>query len=137
MTIPPRASEDFIVIPRQDLKIKIAPVDYVIAIPKESRKIKVERATIMAYSRTHVVANKILWHMDYHQWLDVAANVVSATVTSNSQTLTVTTPTPLGDEITFFVVGGTLNEVATVSVQMTDNLGNIKNDAIQFTVVSP
>jgi len=77
----------------------------------------------------------MLWRIDYHQWLDVSANVASASVTSSSPTLTVTIPTVLGDEITFFVVGGALNETATISVQMTDNLGNIKNDQILFTVV--
>lgn len=89
------------------------------------------------YSRQHTQGNSIVWTLDYSQWLDDAANLATATVTSSSQTLTVSTPTVLGDAFTFSVIGGQANEVATLAVQIADNLGNIKNDTIIFTVVPP
>jgi hypothetical protein len=43
----------------------------------------------------------------------------------------------LGREIVFFLSGGIVNEQVMLSLVMTDNLGNIKNDSITFTVVAP
>jgi len=42
MAVPTRSSEELIVIPPQDTRIKIAPVDYEIKIPREWRRIEVE-----------------------------------------------------------------------------------------------
>jgi hypothetical protein len=44
---------------------------------------------------------------------------------------------PTDKSIVFWVIAGVLNEVFTVSVQVVDNLGNIVNDTIKFTVVAP
>jgi hypothetical protein len=43
----------------------------------------------------------------------------------------------MGREIVFFLSGGIVNEQVMLSLVMTDNLGNIKNDSIAFTVVAP
>lgn len=43
----------------------------------------------------------------------------------------------LGPNVNFFLSGGTRNERLMVALQMTDNVGNIKNDTIAFTVVAP
>jgi hypothetical protein len=43
----------------------------------------------------------------------------------------------LGHQAIFFLSGGIVNEQLTVTLVMTDSLGNIKNDTINFIVVAP
>jgi hypothetical protein len=88
-------------------------------------------------SKNHTVGDTRLWRLDYDRWLDNTATIADATVTSSSTSCTASQVTVLGREITFFLTGGTLNETLTVSVQMTDSLGNVKHDSILFTVVAP
>ncbi len=37
----------------------------------------------------------------------------------------------------FFLTGGSLNEALTVSLQIGDTLGEVKNDTINFNVIAP
>jgi len=88
-------------------------------------------------SHTHTVGDRKRWRVEYRKWLANSATLVSAVVTSSSITCTVSDKSILGTEVVFFLNGGVLNEVLTVSVQVTDSLGMVKNDTISFTVVAP
>jgi hypothetical protein len=66
-----------------------------------------------------------------------SATVEQIDITSNSATCTVGNISIMGREIVFFLSGGIVNEQVMLSLVMTDNLGNIKNDSIAFTVVAP
>jgi hypothetical protein len=88
-------------------------------------------------SRTHTAGDVIRWVVNYDYWLDNAATVEQIDITSNSATCTVGNISILGREIVFFLSGGIVNEQVVLSLVMTDNLGNIKNDSIAFTVVAP
>lgn len=92
-------------------------------------------------SKTHTVGDTRRWTVDYDEWLDNTALVRACVVTSSSTTCTIGTgvlaPVLLGRHIQFWLIGGALNEQPTVTVIMTDNLGNIKNDTIAFTVITP
>lgn len=88
-------------------------------------------------SRQHTVGDIKRWTLDYCRWLDNTATLVTAVVTSSSATCTVTGATILGPKVIFFLNGGVLNETLTVSVAITDSLGNTKHDTIAFTVLAP
>jgi hypothetical protein len=77
------------------------------------------------------------WVVDYDCWLANTASIEQIDVQSSSTTCTVGNISILGHSIVFFLSGGTLNEQLTVSLTMTDDLGNIKNDTIAFTCVAP
>lgn len=89
-------------------------------------------------SRAHTVGNKVFWTVDYDNWLEDGVTIVSATVTDDDTSVTVGTPViEDGHKIRFFVQGGTLNAIFTVSVSIVDTKGQTKNDTIVFTVVAP
>lgn len=88
-------------------------------------------------SKQHTTGNTTRWRIDYSRWLDNTATIESADITSPSDLLTVDNLTVLGREVVFFLSGGELNKTVTLSVQMTDSLGNVKYDTILFTVVAP
>ena len=89
-------------------------------------------------AKTHTVGDARRWTIDYARWLANTATIASVTLTSSSTSLTLQpTPSVLGDQVVFFLVGGTLGERVTVTVTMTDSLGNIKHDTLSFTVVAP
>lgn len=88
-------------------------------------------------SKKHTVGDVRKWIIDYSHWLDNAAEILSATVTSSSTTCTIGTHTVVGREVIFFLEGGVLNEILTVTITMTDTFGNVKNDTLSFTVVAP
>jgi hypothetical protein len=90
----------------------------------------------MLASRTHTAGNTIRWKIDYSRWLDNAAQIADIAINSSSITCTVANPQILGRQVVFFLTGGTVNEQVTVSLRMTDTLANVKNDSLQFTVVS-
>jgi len=62
---------------------------------------------------------------------------VDASVASSSVTCTISESVILGQVVVFFLIGGVTGETLTVSIVMTDSLGNIKRDTIMFTVVAP
>lgn len=89
-------------------------------------------------SKNHTVGDTKRWTINYGRWLDNTATIASAVVTSSSTTCTVQgTPTILGPSVIFFLTGGVLNETLTVTVVITDSLGNIKHDTVMFTVLAP
>jgi hypothetical protein len=88
-------------------------------------------------SRAHTAGDVIRWVVNYDYWLANSATIEQIDITSNSVTCTVGNISILGREIVFFLSGGIVNEQVMLSLVMTDNLGNIKNDSIAFTVVAP
>jgi len=58
-------------------------------------------------------------------------------VVSNLPSCTIGNITILGTEIVFFLSGGNVNEQLTLTLTMTDDLGNIKQDTVAFTIVAP
>jgi hypothetical protein len=88
-------------------------------------------------SKSHTVGDTTRWVVDYTRALENTAAINSATVTSSSTTCTTNNEKTQGKEVEFFLTGGALGEALTVSVQVTDSIGNIRNDTIAFTVVAP
>jgi hypothetical protein len=89
-------------------------------------------------SRPHTAGDTRRWILDYSRWLDNTAIIVSATITSDSDTLTVTDPpTVLGREIVFYLNGGVVGETAILTIVMTDSFENIKTDTLHMTVLAP
>lgn len=87
-------------------------------------------------SMRHTVGDTKRWTVNYADWLANTATIAQIDVQSNSVSATVGNIAILGQEIVFFLSGGTLNERLTVTLTMTDNLGNIKHDTIAFTVIA-
>lgn len=87
-------------------------------------------------SKQHTVGDTKRWTVDYEDWLDNAASIETIDVQSDSDTCTIGSHEIDGPNIVFFLVGGTLNEQLTVTLQMTDSFGNIKNDTIAFTCIA-
>jgi hypothetical protein len=77
--------------------------------------------------------------VDYSDWLNEGVSVASAAVTiTTTGTATVDTVSVEPDgRVVFWTNAGTVNEVFTVNVAMTSSIGEIKQDTISFTVVSP
>jgi hypothetical protein len=88
-------------------------------------------------SKSHTAGDTKRWTVDYDAWLDNTATIEQCAVTSSSTTCTAGEVLILGNQVIFFLTGGVLNEQLTVTLTMTDSLGNIKNDTISFTVVAP
>lgn len=87
-------------------------------------------------SKIHGVGDVKRWRINYSRWLDNTAQLTGCTVTSSSLTCTIQSSSVLGQDVIFYLQGGVVNETFTVAVQITDTLGNTKNDTISFTVVS-
>jgi hypothetical protein len=88
-------------------------------------------------SKVHTAGNTKRWRINYSRWLENTVDIASAVVTSSSATCTVADNTVLGDDVIFFLTGGTRGESVTVSVAVTDTNGNVKKDTIMFNVVAP
>lgn len=87
-------------------------------------------------SKRHTENATTRWRLDYSRWLENTAEIIDATVASSSATCTAGNAAVLGKEVVFFLAGGERGETFTVSIIITDSLGNIKPDTIAFTVVA-
>lgn len=89
-------------------------------------------------SKFHTVGNRRRFTVDYSNWLSDGVTITTVTATSSSTTGTVDTISHLpGNCIQFFVNGGLLNEVFTISIQVTNTKTEVRNDTVVFTVVAP
>ena len=88
-------------------------------------------------SKQHTVGDTKRWTVNYTCWLANSATIDQINIESDSPTCTVGNITILGHDVIFYLIGGTLSERLTLSLTMSDNLGNIKHDTIAFTVVAP
>lgn len=90
-------------------------------------------------SFTHTVGDKRRRVVDYEPFLDPGRNSISSvSVTTTAAGVTISGATVLeGKKVEFYVAGVTLNEVFTVTVQITCRNTEIVTDTIQFTGVAP
>jgi len=87
-------------------------------------------------SRSHTAGDTKRWTVRYDEWLD-NTEIAQMEVVSNLPSCTIGNITILGTEIVFFLSGGNANEQLTLTLTMTDDLGNIKQDTVAFTIVPP
>ena len=94
-------------------------------------------------NKQFTAGNKTRYEIDYDDWLDDGRTLnqssgFSATVLAPAPAdITVSTVSVTANKLYFFVAGGSVNEAFTVQVQVTDTLGEIVIDTINFTVVAP
>src|SRR5215467_1585171 len=103
-----------IIVPREDRILVVAAEERDIIIPAESRVIEV--TDMLITSKAHTAGNTIRWKVDYDQWLDNAAEIQTMNIVSSSTTLTAGQIQILGRHIYFFLIGGNVNEQATISL---------------------
>ena len=82
------------------------------------------------------------YQVDYRPFLQFGEVLIAATVTGNGPTSTVKLPTTGFLDVTetqlyFFVTGGSVGENFTASVQVKTSYGQIVNDTVAYSVVSP
>ena len=94
-------------------------------------------------SKNIAVGNRFRYVIDYRDFLTpgIKVNTATATITPGQ------TPTPTstvdtvsinnGVEVWFYINAGVLNEVFTVTVQVTDTETETVIDTVQFTVIAP
>lgn len=94
--------------------------------------------------KAHGAGNRTRYITDYSDWLGEGESLVSGTaVLDPAFTATVTdivisgvVVTPSG-HLVFLLAGGSVSEVFTLDVQITNSRGEIKNDTCEFFVVAP
>jgi hypothetical protein len=129
-------TEDTIIVPAEDRVLTIREESFIITVPPEWRTITVLETMLIA-SKQHTAGDTRQWTVQYERWLANTATIEQVAVQSSSVTCTVNTPKILGTDVVFLLVGGTLGERATITLAVTDSIGNIKHDTIKFTVVAP
>lgn len=85
--------------------------------------------------RPLTVGNNKRYTINYGRWLPEGVTIVNKTVTASSANATISNITIKEIRLNFFVSASVVNETFTVSVQITDSVGQVKNDTIEFTVV--
>src|SRR4051812_49944374 len=128
-------TDDTLIVPEEVRILKVAQDEWVIKVPSEWREIKV-MGTMLIASKRHTEGDTKRWTVNYENWLDNAAKIESVDVQSSSDTCTVNDVTTSGPNVVFFLAGGVPNERVTVSLVLTDSLGNVKHDSITFTCVA-
>lgn len=95
--------------------------------------------------RSFTAGNKTRYVIEYADWLLDGESLASGTVVLDPDfTATVTDVTisavavnNSADALIFFLEGGSVEEIFTLDVQVTNSRGEIKNDTIEFFVVDP
>jgi hypothetical protein len=89
-------------------------------------------------SRTHTIGDTTLWTVDYSGWLEHGVTIANLLLTCTDTSVTLGSPIISdGNRGKFTVAGGTLNQSFTIVLVMQDSKGGVKNDSIDFSVVSP
>lgn len=99
----------------------------------------------MLARRSHTAGNKTRYVLEYEDWLLPGETLVSGTVVLDPRFTATVTDTvisavsvlPSKADLVFFLAGGSVDETFTLDVQITNSRGEIKNDTIDFFVVSP
>ena len=129
-------NDDTIIVPEEVRTVVVAGENRTIVVPPEWRAIKVMETMIIA-SKPHTQGDTKLWTIQYDRWLANTATIEQIDVKSDSTTCTVGSPTILGNDVVFSLIGGIIGERVTVTLTMTDSLGNVKHDTIRYTIVAP
>lgn len=85
--------------------------------------------------RPLTVNNNKRYTINYGRWLPEGVTIVSQVVSASSDNATISNVTIKEIRLNFFVSASVVNETFTVSVQITDSIGQVKNDTLEFTVV--
>ena len=92
----------------------------------------------------HTAGDTTRYWVDYFNWLEDGRTInpetgFSAVLQAGSTVtdVTINQVTVTADKLYFFVEGGSVNETFTVQVQVTDTLGEVVIDTINFTVTPP
>jgi hypothetical protein len=94
-------------------------------------------------NKQHTAGNKTRYEIDYEMWLDEGRTLSNAgfsatlSVPPTLNDVTISQVSVTSHKLYFFVSGGSINEAFTVQTQVTDTLGEIVIDTINFTVVQP
>jgi len=95
-------------------------------------------------TKNHTAGNLTIYTADYDAWLDDGVSLAAgATVvldpafTATVTDVTISSIVVHPRHITFMLAGGSVNEVFTLDVQVTDSRGEIKNDTCGFRVIAP
>jgi hypothetical protein len=126
---------DLLIVPEEDRCLVVTEEERTIEIAAEIRIIEVTDMPLLN-SKQHTAGDTKLWTVQYGRWLDNTANIEQIDVASSSADFTVSNEQILGTDITFFLSGGSVNERTTLTLTMTDSLGNIKHDTVFFTGVA-
>lgn len=94
-------------------------------------------------TRQHTAGNKTRYEIDYDEWLEAGRTLNQ--ISGFSATLVAPAPADVAVNqasttslrLYFWVQGGAVNETFTVEVAVTDTLGEIVVDTVQFVVVAP
>lgn len=125
---------DFIV-PEEDRTLVVVEEERTIDVPAEARIIEVGKDMNIG-SKLHTEGDTKRWVVQYGQWLANTAVIAQFEISSSSDVFTVGDEEILGTDAVFFLSGGTANERTTLTLTMTDTLGNIKHDTVVFTCVA-
>lgn len=94
--------------------------------------------------REHTAGNKTRYVVEYENWLLPGESLSTGTVVLDPAfTATVTdivisgVVTNSSNELVFFLDGGSVDEIFTLDVQITNSRGEIKNDTVEFFVTAP
>lgn len=88
--------------------------------------------------RPHTVGARTRYEVDYSNWLADDDRLATATVTVDSDTVSIENVSVfLEKEVSFFVQGGVLNETFTVTVEITTLKTVTDEDTLMFFVVAP
>jgi hypothetical protein len=95
-------------------------------------------------NKRHTAGNKTRYEIDYEDWLDEGRTIQSSSgfsaalaAGSTVTDVTVGQVSVTSTKLYWFVSGGSINEAFTVQVQITDTLGEILIDTVNFTVDPP
>ena len=95
-------------------------------------------------NKQHTAGNRTRYEIDYEEWLDEGRTLnqssgFSAALAPGSTVndVTIDQVSVTSHRLYFFVSGGSINEAFTVQVQVTDTLGEIVTDTVNYTVVAP
>ena len=126
---------DVFIVPEEDRTLVVVEEERTIDVPAEARIIEVTKNMNIG-SKIHTQDDTKRWTVQYDKWLANTAVIDQFEVESSSDEFTVGSETILGTEAAFFISGGTANERTTLTLTMTDTLGNIKHDTVIFTCVA-
>lgn len=93
-------------------------------------------------SKQHTAGNATRYEVDYSYWLEYGRTLKGTAFSAAIQgtppaDVTISAVSVTADQLYFLVSGGSVNEVFTVQVQVSDTLNEVVIDTIDFTVVAP
>jgi hypothetical protein len=93
-------------------------------------------------TKQHTAGNLTRYVIDYTDWLDEGESVATCTVVLNPAftipDITIGAASVLSSKkVLFTLSGGSLNEIFTLDVEITNSRSEVKNDTLGFRIVAP